>query len=525
MLTLKELVPLPRRRCGPQVKRWAIGITTAARRRPTLEMCLDAIVRAGWEEPRLFIDGHATLPRRYRHIPTTWREDPIGAWPSWYLLLGELLAQDPDADAYVVLQDDAAVFDRESLRGYLEEVLWPGDRPGIVSLFYTGRELDPGWHAARGQWHWGAQAFVLPPDIARALVSDAQLSDACRSALNGCHVPIPQLLADWCRRSRTEVWYPNPSLVQHVGNTSTIWMDAAITAGRRAYWFCGNIDTEFGAEQSFSDFPEELFPFAEGARNQYLCRVDCGRRRMKELSVVICGLCRDVRYHLPRMAARIERLGAMFNDYRVVVYENDSIDRTCEFLCDWQTANPRLTVLSEQLGAPLYPAIRSLDRAAWLARCRNCYREYVMKEFAGCDHAIIVDMDLAGGWSFDGIAHTFAKDEWDFVGSFGLREGRDRRTRRSVYSHADLWALRPALGVPLDHLGSDNNAIVERGRDLVPIESCFGGLGIYRFRCLEVARYDGADCEHVGFHAEMRRVGFGRQFLNPNQIVLYTPIG
>jgi hypothetical protein len=302
-------------------------------------------------------------------------------------------------------------------------------------------------------------------------------------------------------------------------------MNAAMTAGRRAFWCTGSIDTPFAAEESFCDFPEEQFPCSDAVRDEYFSRVDRGRRRLQKVSAVICGLCRDVRYYLPRMAVRIERLGGMFKDYAVVLYENDSIDCTREFLFDWRAANPRVTILSEQLGAPSYAANRSPDRARWLARCRNCYREHAAKEFAGFEFAIIVDMDLAGGWSFDGIAHTFADDAWDFVGSFGLRERRDRRTRRSVYSHADLWAFRRTHGVSTEQLGYDHDAVVERGRPLIPVESCFGGLGVYRFRCLEVAHYGGTDCEHVGFHAELRRAGLSRQFLNPNQIVLYTPAG
>jgi len=35
------------------------------------------------------------------------------------------------------------------------------------------------------------------------------------------------------------------------------------------------------------------------------------------------------------------------------------------------------------------------------------------------------------------------------------------------------------------------------------------------------ARYEGGDCEHVPLHREMRRLGYGRLFLNPSQIALY----
>jgi hypothetical protein len=312
-------------------------------------------------------------------------------------------------------------------------------------------------------------------------------------------------------------------LTQHVGNTSTIWMNAAIMGGRRAPWFSGSIETAFADGESLSDFPEEAFPCSLGQRKEYLRRVELGRHGMRESSAVICGLCRDVRHFLPRMAARIERLGQMFRDYRVVLFENDSIDRTREFLSDWRAANPRVHVMSESLGAPLYPATRNPARAAWLAECRNRYRAHVVSEYAGFDYAIVVDMDLPGGWSFDGVAHTFGHDDWDFVGSFGVRQRLELRSRQPEYLHVDRWAFRPSANQttsPLDGI----MILPPRGQPLMAVDSCFGGLTAYRIQCFRYAEYAGEDCEHVEFHRGLRSAGIGQGFLNPNQIVLYSPI-
>jgi hypothetical protein len=522
-LSLTELTPPPQRRCGPPVRKWAVGVTTAPRRRPTLELCLDAVVRAGWEQPRLFLDGLTPIPPRYGHLPVTWREEGIGAWPAWYLALSELVLQLPDADAYMMLQDDVAPYDRESLRGYLEQVLWPGERPGLISLFYTGHNLMPGWHDAAGEWHWGAQGFIFSPGLARALLDDGALWRACLAASGDHHLPIPELIGEWAHRAGVDVWYASPSLTQHIGNTSTIWMNAAIADGRRASWFSGNIEAAFAAEESLADFPEDLFPCHDAGGDEFLEQVERGRRRMRELSTVICGLCRDVRHFLPRMAARIERLGAMFRDYRVVLYENDSVDPTREFLLDWQAANPRVEVISEELGAPSYPQARSLDRAAWMAQCRNRYRTHVVSRYEEMDCAMVADMDLAGGWSFDGIAHTFGDEGWDFVGSYGLEHRLDPHPE-GPYSHVDRWAFRPARDVPAIELALRTEPHGLRGQSLLPVESCFGGLGVYRMACFQAAEYGGADCEHVVFHDRLRRAGLGRQFLNPSQIVLYTPV-
>ena len=523
-LKLDELIPLPKDRCGPSVTRWAVGVTTAPRREPTLEYCLDSIARAGWQEPRLFLDGTARLPTRHAHLPITWREDSVGAWPNWYMALAELILQQPDADAYVMLQDDVVLFDRELLRLYLERVLWPGNRPGIVSLFYTGLNPNTGWFEAQGAWHFSAQGIILAPGIARALLCDEDMSRAWLAASSGNHIPIPEVLHEWANRRRIDVWYANPSLAQHIGNTSTIWMNASIRDGRRAPWFSGSVETEFNNGESLADFPEDAFACDDLLRDEYQSKVELGRKRMQEQSVVVCGLCRDVRVYLPRMAGRIEHLGDMFRDYRVVLFENDSVDLTAEYLTDWRSQNPRVDVIREVASHRKYFRSRSLQRAAWMARCRNKYLERVVQQYAGFDYCIVVDMDLPGGWSYDGVAHTFGNDNWDFVGSYGIQIRLDRRTDKPPFSHFDVWAFRPALGTWARKLVNHNDLYVQRGDPLLPVESCFGGLGVYRMDCMRAATYSGNDCEHVAFHSELRRAGFDRFFLNPSQVVLHTPI-
>jgi hypothetical protein len=523
-LSLKELVPPPERRNGPRVKNWAVGVTTAPRRRPTLETCLDSIIRAGWDAPRLFLDGSTLLPSRYQRLSVTWREDGVGAWPAWYLGLAELVLQQPHADAYVLLQDDVILYDRESLRAYLEDALWPGDLTGIVSLFYTGLDPAPGWRSSPAQWHWGAQGFIFPPAVARALLCDPLLVRAWLAASLDHHIPIPELLREWTARKRIPVWYANPSLAQHVGITSTIWMDLSLTGGRRAPWFSGSVETPVAAEESLADFPEEIFPCRSEARDSYSAQVEHGRNVMSQRSVVFCGLCRDTRHYLPRTAARIERLGAMFGDYRVVLYENDSVDSTRKFLFDWRALNSRVEVTCETLGIRKFPQNRSLDRAAWMARIRNRCRERVVNDYANFDHVIVLDMDLPGGWSYDGIAHTFSCDDWDFVGSYSLLQRLGGKPGEPPFDHFDVWAFRPAHGTAARRLVDHTKLQLDRGDPLLPVESCFGGLGVYRMACMQAGEYDGGDCEHVVFHRRLRSLGFDRQFLNPNQIVIYSPV-
>jgi hypothetical protein len=463
----------------------------------------------------LFLDGTVRVPPRYAHLPTAWREEGVGAWPAWFLTLAELLVQRPDADAYLMLQDDVALHDREPLRDYLERVLWPGDRPGLVLLFYSGHGTARGWHDRSDPRHCGAPALLFPPALARALVADPPVVQTVLASSADHHTPIPDVLNAWVRRRGIDCWHTTPSLAQHIGNVSAIWKGAALTDRRRAPWFSGSFEDAFALEENLVDFPEDAFACEASDHDAYLHQVERGRDRMRASSVVVCGPCLDVRHLLPQLTARIERLGGMFRDYRVVFVEGGSVDATREFLDDWQASNPRIEVWDGPPGSP------DPGRAA---RWREYCRERVVAGHADFDLAIIIDADLPGFWSYDGIAHTLGGDGWDFVGSRGLIRGPHDGDQES-WVHHDPGAFRPTVGPTDKQPGIHFASPLRRGGQMVPVTSCFGGLGIYRMACLRAGSYGGGHggVEHVAFHDRLRRAGLGRLFLNPSQIVLHSP--
>ncbi len=241
---LSEVVPRPAKRRGRPVRNWAVGVTTAPRREPTLEACLQSLSRAGWESPHLFVDSAVFVPDRFAHLPHTFRDEPLGAWPNYYLAIMELLMRNPHADAYMIVQDDVVFFDRENLREYLEAVLWPGRSTGLVSLYCseTYSQPEPGWHRSPAGWVAGAHAFVFPPPLAKAFVTDRPVFEH-RWAPNPVWARrVDDVIDNWTRDRRLDVWYPTPSLAQHIGDTSTLWPTARAQGGRRADQFAGDMD-------------------------------------------------------------------------------------------------------------------------------------------------------------------------------------------------------------------------------------------------------------------------------------------
>ena len=223
---------------------------------------------------------------------------------------------------------------------------------------------------------------------------------------------------------------------------------------------------------------------------------------------------------LRKTVLRTERLGSLFADYRVVMYENDSSDRTLQLLERWQAENSRVTVLTENLGDPVHPGTTCLRRAERMAHYRRQYWQFISAQLADFDQVIVIDTDLDGGWSCDGIANTYGQAEWDFVGSNGILYKRRMLDVNHTIQY-DAWAFRRAHSLTPLSTREVNFMKWQRGEPLVPVRSCFGGLGVYQMPAFLAGKYAGGDCEHIPFHATMRQQGFGNAFLNPSQITLY----
>lgn len=237
--TLAQIIPAPAERHGAWVRNWAVGVTTAPRQVPTLDRCLDSLADAGWDRPRLFVDGPVDIPERFASLPRTSREPRVGAWPSYFLALSELLMREPRADAYLLVQDDAIFAAGLGVRDYLEQVLWPGRRPGVVSLFcsraYT--QATPGWVPMRKHWVLGALAFVFARELAVEFIADLEVVRHRTSRERDGLAGIDWCVGRWSLRRGFPVYFPTPSLVQHIGDTSTIGPGQRALGNRRASWF------------------------------------------------------------------------------------------------------------------------------------------------------------------------------------------------------------------------------------------------------------------------------------------------
>ena len=191
---------------------------------------------AGWSEPRLFAEPGTEIPNNFADLPLVRRESQLGAFPNWYLGLTELFLRQPRAEAYLMCQDDA-IFAAAS-RAYLEKALWPAAAVGVVSIYtpsHWSKGKTPGFHEERHGWaSWGALAYIFPNPSVRALLSDPLfIKHRHHGAAEGMR-NIDSLVGAWCESAKLPYYVHVPSLVQHIGDTSTIWTKASATGPRRA---------------------------------------------------------------------------------------------------------------------------------------------------------------------------------------------------------------------------------------------------------------------------------------------------
>jgi hypothetical protein len=236
-----RLVPRPPSRYGPRVQEWAVAVTTTPRKQATLDRCLDSLIATGWTSPRIIADGDVAISAKWNHLPMTQRTPQIGAWPSYYLTLIELMMRQPHADAYMIVQDDVVMFRHSDLRVYLESILWPDQRPGIVSLFCSRAyaQSNPGWHKLEKNLVWGGPALIFSQEAAIQVVSDLQVVRHRFQGERGL-ANIDGLIGAWAWETETPVFVSTPSLSQHIGHVSSLWRTPRAFINRSASDFAGN---------------------------------------------------------------------------------------------------------------------------------------------------------------------------------------------------------------------------------------------------------------------------------------------
>ncbi len=202
---------------------WAYGITTVPKRKDDLlPRTLESLRRAGFDQPRLFVDGSDGQEFKHFGLPITAHYPPLLTAGKWFQSLGELFIRNPSCTHFAMFQDDFVTY--RNLRGYLDRCRYPNQ--GYMNLFTfpdnqrripleNGDQQPVGWHKSN-QRGLGAVALVFDRDAVVALLQSKDLIERPLAGDRGW-TKIDGGIVTCLSRFKIEEYIHNPTLVQHTG--------------------------------------------------------------------------------------------------------------------------------------------------------------------------------------------------------------------------------------------------------------------------------------------------------------------
>lgn len=241
-----------------------------------------------------------------------------------------------------------------------------------------------------------------------------------------------------------------------------------------------------------------------------------GLKRAAESKILVVGCVRNIDNSvLSHNLNRLSDIMAMFADYHIYLYENDSTPQhKAELL---KHKSDHISIQSETIKVPLLGGGRDYNRVYCMAMCRNKYVDFFHKN-DNYDYVMVFDFDLYD-FRADGIFHSLGLDNWDMMGANGLQETEGKLV------YYDVFAL-----VEKDYKtyadGEARNTPAVNSR-LHPVFSCFGGIGLYTKQAFiagerySVPIFDGRmQSEHCSFALNMNMNNHTNIFVNPNMVAI-----
>jgi len=229
------------------------------------------------------------------------------------------------------------------------------------------------------------------------------------------------------------------------------------------------------------------------------------------LKAVFVGCAKDIEKELHHSLKDIVRLASEFEDYVILIYENDSSDKTVDVIRRFSKKNPNIKLISETH----IPGTRTQR----LARGRNILLNIAKTAYATYDFLVVMDMDYTRS-NTESILKVAESMPQDYSGVTAV-------SRNKYY---DWWAFRSSdLHLNYDchkdkqlgncHMWGDRFGY-ELNKKLRKVESAFNGIGVYRISHIPPeAKYvgetlDGNEvCEHVSFNSYLKNL-----YVDPNLV-------
>jgi hypothetical protein len=205
------------------------------------------------------------------------------------------------------------------------------------------------------------------------------------------------------------------------------------------------------------------------------------------MNCCICGPVKNCGPYLNKVFENIERIGSLFDDYKIIIYYDTSTDNTLDILKEYQNKNPRLLFYVNQ--KPI-----SKLRTHRIAVARNYCLKYIRENLNLYPYFIMMDFDDVNCKNIDvePLKRSLKREDWD---------GLSFNTTPYYY---DIWGLSIwPFCFSYNHFNDNYNyhAIIRnyvmnklnslKPGQLLPCISSFNGFSVYRTNKFLNSYYDG----------------------------------
>jgi len=241
----------------------------------------------------------------------------------------------------------------------------------------------------------------------------------------------------------------------------------------------------------------------------------------------------------------LRHITALFKDFRIIIYENDSKDNTKIILKNWNSTNPdkihisinnidsTKTIPSAKTNSSVNPFF-SYIRINKMATLRNMYMEYIEQQGWNADYLIVVDLDVSQLYLGPILTSFRTEREWDAVCAFGYSTSPKLRKRyHDTYALTEWGSEKEPQTEAIIKRNADKYGKLCSTNDWIRIASGFGGLAIYKFEAVKGLRYkvfENANkrvevkCEHFSLYRQMNERGYNHFYINPAMILRYQDL-
>jgi glycosyltransferase involved in cell wall biosynthesis len=287
-----------------------------------------------------------------------------------------------------------------------------------------------------------------------------------------------------------------------------------------------NIIYKYLYKHKYEDKYQTYFPLSEREREK-------GLKKMKSSRIVLTGLCRNGKDTIDKNIEFLLSTGEYFKDFRIVLFENDSTDDTRQRINEWVKKDSRIELIECEVPNCQYKKQRehgiSRKRQDDMVFYRNKTLDYIKQKYSDYDYQMIVDLDMEGYYSLDGLIQSMSYDKWDAIFVNGLKPcllflGLVPQMYDSlafVSTNEDIMERYQTISDYFQVSVSLFEMQTMKENKLYKVKSAFNGVGLYKMSSIKDCHYPNDwSCEHIGFHHQMIENGFDRLYVNPNWIAI-----